>query len=812
MENQVNTNQLDLKKIMAEIWHYKLMYILVFILTIGGWVLYLKFASETYSVGSTILIMTKSNETFSSPTELLNVYDYLTQDVVLQNELSRLNSTPFIKEVLTELGQNITYYVQQDKLPKQLSFSLVNIYEQTPFLVIINMDHVQPLNTLFYINIINDEEFDIGCNGEEVWLYNHKTEEYLYKIDNINFSGSYKFGENIQTEHFSFKLLLNSNYNPSEFINKDIFFKFNDLNILSKVYQSRLNIGTPALEGSIATIQFVGDNIQFSIDFLDGLINKYIEKNLQKKTHLATTTLQYIDRQLENITDTLTRTEQQLQNFRRVHNIMDVDGKTQRILNQREDLEDDRDEISRRLNLLQQMKAYFDQASEDASSIVVPSFLGIEDPLLNSLIQELSMLNTEREPLVLNNQLNSPRLAILNANIANLINSISENIIFRLNSTTSELQETNNRITKVNTEFAKLPQTQRRLLTIERQFNLTQDVYTSLMEKRIQAQIARSSTLPDCEVIEPANFLAIKSPNRIFSLGIALFLGLIIPSTYVFGRKFFIDKIEDTKDLKRLSHLTQVGELPEYKRISGNILINEPSEILAESFRSLRSNIYFFLNGEKNKIILLTSSIPLEGKSMSSLNLATAFALTKNQTLLIRLDLRKASESNDDFNHQELVGVSDYLVEQAKLEDIITQTDIPGLDIIPSGQTPPNPAELLTSEKMKDLLLQVRQRYDYIIIDTPPFGLVSDAFILMKYADMNIYIARLGKITKKAFLPNMEEIRSKKLDNFYLLINGVKLHKSAYSKYGSYPYGQKSKPAKKKRKKSAGKQYSGSAI
>ena len=323
------------------------------------------------------------------------------------------------------------------------------------------------------------------------------------------------------------------------------------------------------------------------------------------------------------------------------------------------------------------------------------------------------------------------------------------------------------------------------------------------MEKRIQAQIARSSTLPDCVVIEPASYMGINSPKRKISLIIAMFLGLIIPSTYVFGRKFLTDKIEDKEDIKRICNLTQVGELPESRRFSGNIVINEPTEILAESFRTLRSNINFFLNGEKHKIILLTSSIPLEGKSVTSLNLATAFAIAKNRTLLIRLDLRKASEAEDDFKRQELVGLSDYLINEAKLVDIITHTEIPGLDIIPSGQVPPNPAELLSSERIKDLLIQVKERFDYVIIDTPPFGLVSDAFMLMKYTDLNIYIARIGRITKRAFLPNMEEIVSKKLNNFYLLINGIKPHKSVYAKYAD-PYFKKGKPAKKRRKKQLG--------
>lgn len=377
MADRVNTNQFDLKDIIAEIWNSKWLYIIVIVLALAVWFLYVKFVSETYSVSSTILIKTKMDNTRRDPYELMNVYDILGRDIVMQNELNRINSTPLIKEVLAELGQHVTYYIQQEKLPKELKFSIVNIYKQAPFMVILNVDHAQPLNTLFYVNILNDEEFSIECKGEDIRLYNFQTENSLFEVENLEFSGRFKFGENIQTEHFSFKLLLNSNYNPAEFLNKDMIFKFNNLNSLARSSQKALTITNSALEGSIAHIQFIGNNIQFSIDFVDQLIVKYIEQNLQQKTRLATTTLQYIDRQLANISDTLNRAEQQLQNFRRVHNIMDVDEKSQRILNQRKELEDDRDEISRRLNLLQQMSAYFNAAKEDNTTMVVPSFLGI---------------------------------------------------------------------------------------------------------------------------------------------------------------------------------------------------------------------------------------------------------------------------------------------------------------------------------------------------------------------------------------------------------------------------------------------------
>ncbi len=811
MENQNNTNQLDFKRILLDLWKYRIWFLITLSISVVVAGLYVKYSSETYTVGSSILIKIRRNYTTGSADEYLNINQMMGMEINLSNEINVLQSTPIIKEVVEDLGLSISYSIQEDKLPRQLSFSLNDIYGESPFIVVMDQDHSQPLYSLFYVNILNDLEFSISYDEEEVWLYNFNNEEFK-KASNITLNGIFKFGESISSDFFSFKILLNSNFNPTKYLKKDLFFQFNNLNDLAFQYQKVLGINATMYPGSIANITFTGDNIQKSLDFINGLTNKYIEKNLEEKTYLATTTIQYIDRQLENISDTLSKTERELQNFRRTYNIVDPSESYNRLYAQLDELETEKNIANRRLNHLQQSKAYFDGRNVDASNIMIPSSIAIEDPILDILIQELITLNSEKEQLIQNNQLRSPRLPIVNASIENLVNSITENLDFNIKATTSDLQNINNRIADVNEEYSRLPQTQRRLLGIERQFNLTQDVYNSLMQQRIQAQIARSSTLSDCEIIEPAYFIAVASPNPVKSLAIAFIIGFIFPVSYFLGRILLSDKIEDKKELKKLCKLTQIGELPEYKKITGNIMIDEPTEILAESFRSLRSNIDFFLMGEKHKIILITSSIPKEGKSMSSLNLATAFALTNSKTLLLKLDLRKTSDNNGNFRDHELVGISDYLIRQANLEDIITKTEVPELDIITSGTAPPNPVELLTSERTKDVLLQAKQQYDYVIIDTPPFGLVTDAFILMKYTDLNIYLTRLDMITRKTLIPNLEEITSKKLSNIYLLINGIKPSRSGYAKYAVYPYGKKSKSLKKRIFRSVKKQQNKAAL
>ncbi|MFC2116971.1 GumC family protein, partial [Bacteroidota bacterium] len=752
--------QLDIRRITQEFWNYRYYLIVSLIIAFGIAIIYMKFASETYKVQSIILINTKIENTYSNTNDLMNVYDILERDVNLQNEIRVLQSSNLIKKTLNEMGLEVSYYIQEDKLPKTLSFSLTDIYTESPIMIIMDRNHAQPINTLFYVKILNDKEFQIAAEQNEVWLYNYNTESYNKQIDEFNFGGKFRFGDDIQHDHFSFKMLLNSNFDPAKYLGKDLFFRFNNMNDLVKVYQNSLSVESISLEATTAEVNFVGDNIQKSIDFVNGIIAKYIEETLNDKNYLASNTIQYIDKQLTNISDTLNVTENQLQNFRRSYNIMNVDEQSERIYIQLHSLETERDDVNRQLSLLHQMRDYF-ESNKNTSTIIIPSSMGINDPLLNSLIQELITLNSEKEQMIRNNQIRNPRLQTLNSSIENFTNSISENLNFSINTTTSELQVINNKIATLNDEFARLPQTQRKLLGIERKFDLTQGVFTSLMEKRIQAEIAKASTLPDCKVIEPAYFINIASPKKIISFVIAIFLGLFFPTSYILLRRYFSDIITEKDDLNRYCSLKHIGYIPEQKKNSENVMLDSPSEVISESIRSLRSNIDFFLLGEKNKIILVTSTLPQEGKSFTALNLATSFAQANSKTLLIRFDLRKSEDIYNGFKHKELIGITNYLINRATLEDVIISTEITNLDLITSGEPSPNPLELITSEKVKDLLSQVKQRYDFIILDTPPFGLVSDAFILMKFADISLFMARLSLITSKALSSTMSEILEK---------------------------------------------------
>jgi capsular exopolysaccharide synthesis family protein len=313
------------------------------------------------------------------------------------------------------------------------------------------------------------------------------------------------------------------------------------------------------------------------------------------------------------------------------------------------------------------------------------------------------------------------------------------------------------------------------------------------MEKRIQAQIARASNLPDCEIIEPAFYSSIASPKRIVLYGIAFLIGLIVPMGYILLRRVLTDRIFTKEEIKRYTSFPVIGMLPHNNKVVQNVILDNPKSPIYEAFQSLRSNLLYYMYGENNKVILVTSSLPDEGKSFTSLNLASSFASTHNKTVLVQFDLRKQTDVFNGLNTKALVGVSSYLINRATLDEIIIPTEIPNLDIIQPGQLPPNPIELLSTKKTGEMIAKLKLKYDYVIIDTPPYGLVTDSFLLMNYVDIKLYISRLGVITKKAFSTNMEELQSKNIDNVFLILNDISTGLMAYNQY---IYSENIKPKK----------------
>jgi tyrosine-protein kinase Etk/Wzc len=785
------------QKFLADILKY--WYVVAFCLafTLAVAMFYIIFAARTYKMHTSVLIdIQRSNAYGAQNDDMLKVYELIEKDKNLQNEIFYLHSTPLIKSVIEKMDLNVTYYQQVDKIPKGMEFSMKDLYKSAPFIVIPNNKHYQPVDTYIWIKILNEEEFMIASEKRKAEIVNFADEKVINPSVHFRINGTFKFGQVVENPFVSFQVVLNSNYDHESFQGKDLFFVLNTNTALAEEYRDDLEIEASLVEATMVDITLKSDNIDKGKDFLTRLIDQYIENNLQEKNFLATKTIEHIDYQISDISDALGTSEQELQNIRMSSNVMDIDEKAQNIYTQLQDLRQQEAETSRRLSYLRQMDLYF-SSHMDSASFLAPSSMGLDDPLMSGLIQELTTLNGEKQQIINNNQLQSPRLRTLNTSINNLKNVISENIRYGINTTNSELLDIKGKINGLNREFSSLPSTQRRLVGVERKFTLNSEVFMSLLEKRIQAEIIQASNLPDCELIEPPHIAGIQSPKTIIVLIGAFFLGLIIPSLIIYGKKFFSNTITDKEELKYFTNLPMIGSIPINSRSSINVVVEQPNSITSEAFLSVRSNLIYYLMGRLNQVILVTSTMAGEGKSFTSLNVASSLATTNNRTLLIEFDLRRPSDLYTKLNIRGLIGVSSYLINKASLDEITISSSIENLDIILAGKIPPNPIELLSSKRMDDLFGELKKKYDYIIIDTPPYGVLTDSFILMKFADIILYVSRLGFVKRKMLASSFEDIESKKISNVHILLNGENPKGKNYGKY----YTKESSRAERKKRK-----------
>jgi tyrosine-protein kinase Etk/Wzc len=445
------SNILAAKRDLLKYWY---LIAISLVIAIGFAMVYIKFSAKTYKVGSSILLRIEKNQNFGGGSDdILKAFDFMIQDKSFQNEIHFIQSLPLIREVVDDMNMRVSYYIQEDKIPTRFKFSRKNLYKDSPIIVIPNEDHPQPINIDFHLRIVNDEHFIISASGEGVSLMDYSNGQIVRSVPNYQIDGAHRFGNLIETDNSSFTIVLNSNFNPENFRGKDLFFRFNHLNHLASYFKGSLSVNAKGIESTMAEISFTTENYRLGTDFLSTLIEKYIEHNAEEANIMANKTIEHIDRQLVDVSDDLSSSEQQLQNIRSSQNIMNIEEKAQNIYNQLSESRNRRDETQRRLNHLEQLNDHFIQY-KDSSRILAPSSLGLTDPLLNNLIQELTTLNSEKQRIISQDQIRNPRLQTINISIETLKNAIEDNLGFTLNTTRRELNTLNSKINELNTEFA----------------------------------------------------------------------------------------------------------------------------------------------------------------------------------------------------------------------------------------------------------------------------------------------------------------------------------------------------------------------
>jgi capsular exopolysaccharide synthesis family protein len=417
------------------------------------------------------------------------------------------------------------------------------------------------------------------------------------------------------------------------------------------------------------------------------------------------------------------------------------------------------------------IKEYFEN-NKDLTDLMAPSAMGVEDTQLQSLITQLTEKNKQRSFQLDSKAPNNPNVPVLNAEINNLKKLILENIEYIVNTSNITINDINFRIDQLNGQVKNLPSIEKELTNIEREFHVNDAIYTFLLSTRAEAEIARASNSPDYEVVDPAKQSSAKivSPKKTMIYFSSFFLGIMAPIALIMLISFFKNSIDDKHELDRISHYPIIGTIARNEKKSLIPMLDHPKSLISESFRSARTSMQFFQKGKPKQRILITSSMSGDGKSFIAINLGASYSNYGKRTLLLEFDLRNPKLA-EYFGLQKEKGLSSYLINDARLEDIIQKTRIKNLDIICAGDIPPNPLELIASENTRNLIEILQNIYDFIIIDTPPIGVVTDSYLLMEFSDANLFVVRLNYTNKRFFTSLIRDMEQKEIPNIGIIVN-----------------------------------------
>ncbi len=787
MENKniiIQEDNFDFVSFFFRLLKYWYIFVITAVLAIGGAYLYTRFTTSIYQVNATLLIKKeKASLLADNPFGGADLFGGRSKEII--NEKTIIQSYSMIRETVKQLDFSVSYYIKD-------RYSQNELYKSTPFIVKFDSLIPQVTGAEFELQFTSENTFNLKCEAENVALYSFSTDENFGSVKNISLSETYNFGDHIQNEDYSFRIIKNPDCDFGGFYAEDEYkyniysFVFNNLNAQALAYKEGTKVELLEKDVDVLKLSLQGNNITKITDFLNTLLEVYINKNLDNKNKIAKNTITFIDSQLNDISDSLKFAEISLQDFKSANKVMDVSSQAENLFERLSDLQKEKAVLlSKNKYYKYLLKSINDNLKYD--DLLAPSTMGINDPLLNKLVDEMISLSSQKNILTSNTSEKSSIIISIENKIQNSKNLIVTNLGNIINATDISISEIENRINALEREARKLPHTQQMLFGFERKFKLNDAIYTFLLQKRAESQISEAANVPDAEIIDKARVDQYEKKSikhRVIYL-IALLIGLLIPVAGIYIRDLLNDRIMEKKDIEDITSIPIIGGIIQYKKPNVKVFVDYPKSSISESFRSVYTNLQYVLQGKQKNVILVTSVMPKEGKTFTAINLASVFASFNKKTCLLSFDLRLPKIQNY-FETDNEYGLSTYLIKHSTKEEIIHKSDIENLDIIFSGPIPPNPVELIASKQAEELFEYLKSEYDTVIIDSPPLGIVADAVMLAKYSDTNVFITRQNHTKKKALSAILNELQEEEKKKTGIIFNGIK--KSRIYGYG-YEYG-----------------------
>lgn len=767
---QEDIKPIDIKYYLIKYFRYWPLYVTCIFLGLIVTFLFHRYSVEEYEVQGSILIKQNS----SPEMRILDRSNIFSGSYNLENDILLLTSKNLVAEAIKDLDFNVTYYASTN-------IKEVELYDQSPIYVEVNPEFPQMETGEITFTMVSDKEFVL--TKQESGFFDFLNAKAEGPIDQAILNQTFRFDEAIETELTSFKIHQKKSLKTGD---KLSFIIHNQLNVVDD-YARAIMVRPINSYGTVLQVSMVTKVVEKGRDFVNSLMDAYIEYSLKEKNQMTENTLKFLDEQLYIVEDSLKDVEQRILNFKVRNKLLDINSEFGGVLGNIQNLENQIQSVDFQLQYYQALQTYLIEKGKDYSEILAPSLVGIQDGLLNSLVSNLITISLDRRKLLASVNENHPNVQELDEQITKIRENIFENIKNLVQNTKDQKDRLIGQLEMEGAQFSKLPQAESDFMGLNREFKLRENLYNYLLEKRAEAGIAKASNISDNSILDYARRGSLIFPKKAQNYGLAFGIGLFLPLGFLLLYHYLNNKIVDQIQLKNVLRIPLLGTIGHSTKDTNLLVQEHPKSMVSESFRSLRSALFYIASEEKCKKILVTSSVSGEGKTFVSVNLASAIALSGKKTLLIGLDLRRPKIS-EYLGVKDQTGLSNFLVDKATRDEIIVKTSYENLYVVPSGPVPPNPAELLLKDKMTQFLDSLDKEFDVVVMDTPPLGLVSETMDLLRFSDVNLYIVRQDYTHKKYLLMINDLYVNDQVDNIYAVFNGMKAGLDVYD-FGGYNYG-----------------------
>lgn len=682
----------------------------------------------------------------------------------VNNQVIMLSSYDLMCRVVDSLPFMQVDYITQGR------FRTRNIYHATPVLVEPVMVNPYAYGILFEITLKEDGTFRIESTSEDFPL-----------------AVEAHYGEPVRSSLFEATVWPTENMVQSG----KLYFRFRDKASLVADFSSRLNLSFVTEGSSVLSLSLVSETPARDCEFIDKLSQLYLEDNLNRKNDVADNSIRFINQQLDLLQKSLTVSEGAMTNFRQENKFVDVSSYASTLMQKMENY--DAQEMALRLKetYLDYLTNYL-QTTMAEGNVVAPSSLGLNEPMLMTLVQQLNDLQIQRGELSEKNVYYAKYTKDIE-NVRSAINEVVRSMRASLDIEKSDLEA---RYREVEKDIKKLPEKELEMVAIERNYRIDDNYYTFFLQKRAETEIQKASNTPDNDILDKARTLYVTNGSqKRRTTTTYLLIGLIIPLVLIVLLELLNNKIRTPKEAERLSVFPLIGSVRHVKSQNPTLVKKNPRSSYAEMLRTIRTRIEFVVRRKSNIVLTVTSTQSGDGKTFLSTNIAALYAMTGKKTLLIDMDIRKPN-IHDKLGLDAGLGLTNYLIGECSLEDIILTGTPYDFDIMRAGTVPPNPGELIRSEMLSDMLSLLRERYEFIIIDSSPIGQVPDAYALVEQTDLTLYVVRCMK-TNRYFCKNtLQQLAVNYKDKIQLVLSDIPMERKGlpyagkgYSYTYSYGYG-----------------------